>query len=378
MISLQLASEEMSFKILNLITWLNRQIIKDPNNLSKYNMLFNKKLEKIVKQYSVNWQNWANNDLVKIYTRNVNQIRKLPQFETITHNDVSKFFCDDVPIIAIPEIKGQVLSSLSGYHIGSINAFRMSAYYHLQNTNFQILRHGQDIFRDTSILAGEKTFKESDIFTRRILSQEMLDKFANKGIQCIKYRDGSVRTIDDYCEMYGRTMTNNASRQAVVNESLEWGYNLFQITSHFRCCHLCSPYEGEIISVGRNNKGYLTLKDTQEAGMWHPACKHHMTPYHEGLTEKSEVLMGNVEKELVSEMGYDNAQKYVYEAQQKQRYYERNIRKWKRHKQTSLSTDKRKMSENKIKYYQGQQRDHINDNSYLRRNYKREQINKAH
>jgi hypothetical protein len=67
-----------------------------------------------------------------------------------------------------------------------------------------------------------------------------------------------------------------------------------------------------------------------------------------------------------------------YKAQQKQRYIERNIRKWKRVNVTALDKRESDIAKNKIREWQKKQREHLDNNSYLRRKYEREQIRKAH
>lgn len=64
----------------------------------------------------------------------------------------------------------------------------------------------------------------------------------------------------------------------------------------------------------------------------------------------------------------------LYEAEQKQRYYERQIRKWKRIYIGSLDEDNKNNANIKIKNYKDMLRNLLSDNKELRRNYYREEI----
>lgn len=64
----------------------------------------------------------------------------------------------------------------------------------------------------------------------------------------------------------------------------------------------------------------------------------------------------------------------LYEAEQKQRYYERQLRKWKRFEVGTCDEESKNIAHNKVKELQKALRKHIEDNKQLRRNYNREQI----
>ena len=99
--------------------------------------------------------------------------------------------------------------------------------------------------------AMEKNFKETDIFTRRKLSQDMLDDFAQKGLQSITYSNGRKVSIEAYSEMLGRTMSGHAAVQASLNRYAEHGYDLVRVSAHFRAIHVRS-LEGVLSEWGRN------------------------------------------------------------------------------------------------------------------------------
>jgi hypothetical protein len=98
----------------------------------------------------------------------------------------------------------------------------------------------------------------------------------------------------------------------------------------------------------------------------------------EGISEITPPRLATGEQELVDRYGYNEAQKISYKAQVKQRYIERNIRNWKRKEIVSLNNNEKIRAKNKIKEWQEKQRNHLDENTFLKRKYNREQIKTAH
>ena len=379
------SAEDVVYNLLEAITKLNKKIIKDPDNIAKYKAEYEKEIQKIADNFETNWQKWANEDIPKAYLAGLksteSQLKNAGQSTKITNtiNNGSFMIQNLPPIPPIPPIPGQVLGWFEGFenHTQFMGVFRNAAYYSLEGQHLQILRKADDIFRQTAIMAGEANYKETDIFTRRKLSQSMLDEYAKKGIQTVTYKNGAKYSIDTYCEMVGRTVTGRAAMQANLNRCFESGYNLVVVSAHFRACDLCTPYEGVTLSI-EPHPTYESVDDAITQGLFHPNCAHSISPFFEGITEKSTPRVHYGEQKLIDEYGYDEAQKISYIAQQKQRYIERNIRKWKRQEVTALDKAEKIRAKNKINEWQKKQREHLDQNSYLRRKYEREQIRKAH
>lgn len=111
---------------------------------------------------------------------------------------------------------------------------------------------------------------------------------------------------------------------------------------------------------------------------WCGNCKHDISAFFEEYTEPVSAPLDPAEERLVNDQGYKEAQKTAYKAQEKQRYVERQIRMYKRREAVGLDEVSKQKARNKIKEWQGIQRQHLNNNSFLRRKYEREQIKKAH
>lgn len=385
-VPLYTSAENVVYEILQIITKLNNRIIKDPDNIYKWKVEYEREIKKIADKFEKEWQKWADEDIPKSYLAGLKQTQRNIEYygestDIVNNIQNGSFMIQNTPPIPpIPPIPGQILAWFEGFenHTQFMGVFRNAAYYNLEGQHLQILRKADDIYRQTTIMAGEANYRETDIFTRRKFSQTMLDEYANKGIQTVTYKNGAKYSIDTYCEMVGRTTTGRAAMQASINRCVESGYNLVVVSSHFRACDMCIPYEGITLSIERH-PNYETIDEAITNGLFHCNCSHSISPFFEGLTAEKELPRVHPgEQALIDEYGYDEAQRMSYIAQQKQRYIERNIRKYKRRKITALDEFEKKRMNNKILEWQKKQRDHLDKNNFLRRKYEREQIKKAH
>ena len=103
------------------------------------------------------------------------------------------------------------------------------------------------------------------------------------------------------------------------------------------------------------------MSEAIEASLLHPNCRHTLATYFPGITELPKVP----DEELA---------RANYEAEQKQRYMERQIRKWKRRAAGSLGEENQAAAQAKVRYWQARIRGHLKENPQLRRDYHREKI----
>ena len=278
-VPLYTSAENVVYEILQIITKLNKRIIKDPTNIHRWKALYEEEIKKVAGKFEKEWKKWADEDIPRAYLAGLKQTEKNIKYygkSTNIINDIQNgsFMIQNIPPVPpIPPIPGQTLAWFEGWenHTQFMGVFRNAAYYSLEGQNLQILRKGDDIYRQTAIMAGEANYRETDIFTRRKLSQTMLNEYANKGIQTITYKNGAKYSIDTYCENIGRTMTGRAAIQASLNRCFESGYNLVVISSHFRACDMCIPYEGVTLSVERHPH-YETIDEAITNGLFHNCC----------------------------------------------------------------------------------------------------------
>jgi hypothetical protein len=189
--------------------------------------------------------------------------------------------------------------------------------------------------------------------------------FLDKGINSIVYKDGKRVNIAAYAEMALRTASQRATFLGEGKKRDEWGMHLVVVSAHANTCKLCLPWQGKVLiddvfSHGSKADGdYPLLSEAMKAGLLHPQCRHTLATYFPGITK-----LPKVPKEDVINANY--------KAEQQQRAIEREIRRWKRREAGSLDDKNVQLASDKVKELQDRLRQHLRDNSELRRDYSRE------
>lgn len=244
-----------------------------------------------------------------------------------------------------------------------LNTMLESVYEDLDDASHAVYRQMDDVYRQTMFKA--EIAKNSGVFTPEQAVDVATKDFLEKGINCIKYANGAYVNIASYAEMVVRTSGKRANMVAEGARNQEWGVHTIKITQHGSTCELCSPWQGRVLiddvySGGTRADGqYPLLSEAMAAGLFHPNCRHGSGTYFEGISNVPEPFnQSEVEAK--------------YEKEQEQRYNERKIREWKRKANGSMDEGNRRKAEEKVKYWQGRQRQLISDNDWLRRKYSRE------
>lgn len=379
------AAELVVGKIGSLLVTVNKLAIRNPASIIAARKMYEKELVEIIREYRETAEKWVDEEVAQAYMDGLLSAQGI-----LESNDLNTDIVDVVsngnflikkppPIPPVPPMTGQQLAFFEGWetHTQFFGVFRNAAYYSIDQQPLQILRAGNDLYRDVSIMVGERNYQESDIFTRRRMSQDLLDEYSKRGLRAIRYKDGRNVSIDTYSEMLGRTITGRAAIQASLNRFVQSGYSLCTVSAHFRACPLCTPYEGKILSVDGRHPSYESVSQAETQGLFHPNCKHDISVYIEGISEPLQIKTHHYEQQLIDEYGYTEAQKQSYQAQLRQRTIERNIRAYKRRINTSLDEKTKEYNNKKVREWQAKQREHLKENKFLKRKYEREQIKKA-
>lgn len=245
-----------------------------------------------------------------------------------------------------------------------INSLISSVSRDLSKAESAMLRQADDVYRQTlfksqmNLNAGALSLNQSiDMATK---------EFLDKGFNCITYKDGRKVNIASYAEMVLRTSSQRAVFTGEGSRRDEWGVHTVVVSAHNNSSDLCMPWQGKIFiddvySSGKKGEGdYPLLSTAIDNGLFHPSCRHNMGTYFEGINTPPEAV--------------DNKEAFRnYEAEQKQRYMERQIRKYKRHEVGSLDPQNIKRAKDKVTEWQRNLRQHLKDNPQLRRDSWREQ-----
>lgn len=121
-------------------------------------------------------------------------------------------------------------------------------------------------------------------------ARKIRDKIILDGSIKIPYynqKGDAIRFVNaqDYAKMVSRTTTANVFREGAkdrILEDFEDDGDLVEIigVSNFSKSP-CIPYQGKILSLEGRTKGYTTIKEAKENGLFHPNCIHNF-----GVTDK--------------------------------------------------------------------------------------------
>ena len=238
----------------------------------------------------------------------------------------------------------------------------------LHNANSAALRQMDDVYRKTLFKAnmyvanGASTVNQAvDMATKDFLSQ---------GIRCIEYKNGRRVDIASYSEMAIRTANQRITLMADGAVRDKHGIHTVLAPAHGNTCHLCLAWQGKILiddvySSGKATEGrYPLLSTAMKEGFLHPNCRHHPITFIPGIN--------SVPKEQTEEEKQEALNKY--NAEQKQRYYERKIRKYKRLEVGSCDEKNTEMYKQKVSEYQLELQKHLSENRFLKRDTWREKI----
>lgn len=293
---------------------------------------------------------------------------------TRTWSRIKQLFRKKQPGVQFPEgptkksldIPATQETAFFGINDKKIRAMQESVQNDLQRAEAAVLRRMDDVYKRTvyseqvKLAAGGKTLDQA--------IDEATKQFLQKGIDCIEYKNGHRVNIASYAEMALRTASHRATLLGEGKKRDELGIHTVVVSAHANTCPLCAPWQGKVLvddvfSSGTKEEaariGYPLLSEAIKAGLLHPNCRHTIATYFPGITRIPEVP--NEEKALET-----------YEAEQKQRAIERQIRKWKRIAGGTIDAKNLAYAQQKIKNAQQEMREHLAENPELRRKYSRE------
>lgn len=268
------------------------------------------------------------------------------------------------PAMVLPETRPQAPGSA---------AARGAASKAAEATTTSLGKAARNIPRNTQTVWGRiidnavnKTIA-GDLTIQQALQQAM-DDAARQGLGFYRDQAGRKWGLDTYAEMAVRTGTNNALIDAHTAELVEVGLDLVIVSSHHNPAPQCAPYERKILSLtGEHGPGThridghtVTVKDTlngaRAQGFEHPGCRHTVTAYLPGFTDTTPPA--------------PDPDHEGYKATQKQRYYEREIRKSRRMEQAAIDDDGRRRAEARRRQYEQKLREHIREHDLPRRRHR--------
>lgn len=235
----------------------------------------------------------------------------------------------------------------------------------------------QNLTRTTAQLASETFTHYYDMAYLQVASgaysldqatKNAIEKMCQEGITKVTYPSGTERSIEAAVRLAVRTAVNQnalACEKSVIDEL---DINLVQTSAHLGARPSHAAWQGQVFWVnypeGNYENFYQATGYGTGAGLGGWNCRHSFTAYFPGISEDYNKPTNPQENER------------LYQMEQQQRYYERNMRKWDRQRRIKAAAG---LDTTKEDYWYKYHQQHLkalvkNSGGFLKRDYAAEKI----
>lgn len=199
---------------------------------------------------------------------------------------------------------------------------------------------------------------------------------SRQGVASIVYPTGHVDNLEVAVRRATVTGVNQTALKLQETMADEVGSDLVEVTAHAGARPSHAEWQGGIYSRSGRHSKYGGLREVTGYGQgwglggWN--CRHSFYPYFEGAPRA--YTPDRLRDYSAKTISYNGTPMTEYEASQRQRYIERQIRRWKR-EQAAMKAAGQDTAESaaKVRRWQAEQRNFI-EQTGLKRQYAREQI----
>ncbi|APT92896.1 hypothetical protein CPHO_08355 [Corynebacterium phocae] len=258
-----------------------------------------------------------------------------------------------------------------GVNVAAVDALAAETIEAAQTALNPLLRYVMDTYREIGQQAVIDLITSGE---RRIDAvQQMVNRFADRGVVAFRDVTGRNWNIATYSEMVLRTGVNRAQNQGRRDGFQAAGVDLIVTSSHMGCAPPCLPFQGKILAL-TGSPGLrevttptgermtvevtATLTQAEAHGYHHVNCRHTDVAYIPGMPIPEPLRTDATDYDLV----------------QRQRAIERNIRKWKRRHAAALNPHYAEIAQRRVEMWQAEQRRHVAQKDWLVRQYDREKV----
>ena len=190
----------------------------------------------------------------------------------------------------------------------------------MKRAEVAMLRRANDQYR--KIIYATQVHMASGMTTYEKAVDMAARDFLMQGINCVKYKNGSVHNIKDYAGMVLRTTTKRAYLTGEGEMRQSWGMHLVIINKRGNACPLCAPFVGKVMiddvwSGGKPDGKHLLMSNAMAAGLYHPNCRDSHTTY---FGEEEDPYTKEEREELLEQTKQQSKQQY---AKRQEKKYER-------------------------------------------------------
>ena len=119
-----------------------------------------------------------------------------------------------------------------------------------------------------------KDIKSNVIDTKKVISTELAEQFAENGITEYEDKAGRKHKISDYIKQKSLDEITKIMRNSYFMEATKYGVpyvRIIHLNIHPHCA-LCEPFDNKILALDENDKGVMTLAEANRLGLFHPYC----------------------------------------------------------------------------------------------------------
>ena len=205
----------------------------------------------------------------------------------------------------------------------TMNATIIRTAGNLQNLCMTTASTAQSQFYNAINMAYMETSTGVKSYTQAIVDE--IKKLSKQGA-VIEYPSGAKRSLESAVRMNIVTSVNQNCGKLQELRADEMNWDLMEITAHSGARPEHARWQGKIVSRS-GQKGYLSLRDIgygEATGFKGINCRHDWYPYYKGSTRT--YTQKELNKWKDEKVEYNGKKITKYEATQKQRYFERQIR----------------------------------------------------
>lgn len=212
--------------------------------------------------------------------------------------------------------------------------------------------------------------------TRRQAAATAWRRILDRGATGFVDRAGRRWELASYVEMCVRTASAQAAVQGHVDRLVAAGYLHVVVSVTPSTCSKCARWGGRVLSLTRRGKHTVTLPsvltgrpmrievagslaEAVDDGLLHPNCRHSLDPFLADVTKPRRVTAAHIVRG---------------EQRDRQRYMERQVRKWKTREAAAFDPADKRAARTKARQWQSAIRAHTRETG-LRRKPERERIN---
>ena len=231
-----------------ILTQINRALLR--GNKTKYLEAMRDNVRAILDSLRAGSRTWCEEAIPRVYTFGAQEVDRQVKARGV----------------------GKAISGFGAIHQQAALVLAEAAYKRFDEVALTVGRRVDDIYKSLALenvrgsVAGYRTWQE--------VARNYRNQLAEQGVTGFKDRAGHQWNMRTYSKMVARTTTMECMLEGTKNRLIEHGYDLVQVSKHYRPCDKCAPWEGRILSLTGRTPGYPTLEEAKVAGLFHPHCRH--------------------------------------------------------------------------------------------------------